>query len=422
MKKSDEKELEFLQKMMDTIDFSDEEEAFSASESEYEKNESKNESSSDEDIPVKKRKLMRSTKNQKKINMENTDLNVFSASDKYINDTTKVGKLEQSCNVPSTSRNIAHQVEDELSDQKSTNGNSSSITSENNLIIIPSQIEKEYIHPVTSENHLIILPSQIEKDFQIANILISKDINSSATQSFDIINHEPNQYLLQAISNTPDETPSIIDNIHAPNGSILPLVNSSHQVVFNPPISDDSDTEHKLVPYSDSDSDLLSEIRKKVGHTQMEVDSMHSTLERQLKNKMINVPAEYISIVKNSRKLPVPYVVKYLEHTFFKKFEEIQFFKSIRPGSSKGDPKVTDIRALSYESNGSILYKTFYKDKWQPLPQTISSQLHTCKTSHLTQLHRNRREISLRKFEDLQEIKKTFPSDYHKYYDDLPPE
>lgn len=94
-----------------------------------------------------------------------------------------------------------------------------------------------------------------------------------------------------------------------------------------------------------------------VGHTQMEADSMHSTIERHLKNKVINVPAEYISIAKHARKCPVPYSVTYLDHTYFKKFDKIQFYKSIRPGRSKGDLKVTDIRALRYESNGSILIK-----------------------------------------------------------------
>lgn len=41
-----------------------------------------------------------------------------------------------------------------------------------------------------------------------------------------------------------------------------------------------------------------------VGHTQMEADCMHSTIERALKNKDINVPAEYISICKLARKKP----------------------------------------------------------------------------------------------------------------------
>lgn len=146
---------------------------------------------------------------------------------------------------------------------------------------------------------------------------------------------------------------------------------------------------------------------------------MHSTIERHLKNKIINVPAEYISIAKHARRSPAPYIVKYLDHTYLKKFDKIQFYKNIRPGRSKGDPKVTDIRALRYESNGSILYKTSYQDEWQPLPQRKSARCHPCESIDLTQLHQNRRKITLRKFEDLQEIKKILPSDYHKYYDDL---
>lgn len=39
-----------------------------------------------------------------------------------------------------------------------------------------------------------------------------------------------------------------------------------------------------------------------VGHTQMEADSIHSSVERALKNKNINVPAEYISICRSARK------------------------------------------------------------------------------------------------------------------------
>lgn len=43
------------------------------------------------------------------------------------------------------------------------------------------------------------------------------------------------------------------------------------------------------------------------GHTQMECDSMHSTIERQLRNAIINVPADYIGICKAARKNPSPY-------------------------------------------------------------------------------------------------------------------
>lgn len=46
-----------------------------------------------------------------------------------------------------------------------------------------------------------------------------------------------------------------------------------------------------------------------VGHTQMEADAMHSTIERKIKNKIINVPAEYINICKND--------VNYITYSFF---------------------------------------------------------------------------------------------------------
>ena len=43
-----------------------------------------------------------------------------------------------------------------------------------------------------------------------------------------------------------------------------------------------------------------------VGHTFMEGDSVHSKIEKKLKHKDINVPADYISIIKNARVRPFP--------------------------------------------------------------------------------------------------------------------
>lgn len=77
-----------------------------------------------------------------------------------------------------------------------------------------------------------------------------------------------------------------------------------------------------------------------VGHTQMEADSMHATIERRLKGRIVNIPAEYITICKEARKNPEPYTVHYLTHEFFKKFDSLHFYNSIRPGRKKGDPKV----------------------------------------------------------------------------------
>lgn len=97
------------------------------------------------------------------------------------------------------------------------------------------------------------------------------------------------------------------------------------------------------------------------GHTQMEVDSMHSTIERKIRNKKINVPADYVSICK-SVCTKSPYTVEYLSHNFFKSFISLQYCKSIRPGNKKGDPVVTNIKALMYEPQKQINYKLGFSE------------------------------------------------------------
>ncbi|CAH1113859.1 unnamed protein product [Psylliodes chrysocephalus] len=63
------------------------------------------------------------------------------------------------------------------------------------------------------------------------------------------------------------------------------------------------------------------------GHTQMEADSMHSTIERKLCHTNINVPADYVEICRNARKNPRSYTVHYLDHGFFKDFSNLLFVK-----------------------------------------------------------------------------------------------
>lgn len=95
----------------------------------------------------------------------------------------------------------------------------------------------------------------------------------------------------------------------------------------------------------------------------MEVDSMHSTIERKIRNTKINVPADYVTICKNAC-INNPYYVEYLSFTFFKSFTNISFFKSIRPGNKKGDPVVTEIKSLMYKPNKTICYKLRFTENW----------------------------------------------------------
>lgn len=93
-----------------------------------------------------------------------------------------------------------------------------------------------------------------------------------------------------------------------------------------------------------------------LGHTQMEVDSMHAMIKKKLKNQVINVPAEYISICKNAKKSK-SYTVEYLSYSYFKNFKNLQFDNSIRPGKMKGDPKVHKL-LLNYTLN--LLLRLLY--------------------------------------------------------------
>lgn len=205
------------------------------------------------------------------------------------------------------------------------------------------------------------------------------------------------------------------------------------------PSLDNSDNPIKIIFYSDgcgyqnrncvmSNALLNTAIKHNIvieqkilepGHTQMEADSVHSTIERAMKNKNIDVPAEYIGICKAARKKPMPYDVTYLTHDFFKKFNNIEFCKSIRPGRIKGDAKVTDIRALKYTPNREIFFKLRFTTLWKILPQRIDQKIVALKWCNLEQLYQNRIPIKRKKYEDLQYLKLTLPKDHHQFYDDL---
>lgn len=156
------------------------------------------------------------------------------------------------------------------------------------------------------------------------------------------------------------------------------------------------------------------------GHTQMECDSMHSVIERALKNKKINIPADYVYIAKTACKIR-PYYVQYLYHTFFKNVEQaLKFHKSIRPGKRTGDPTVTNIRALKYTPDGTIEYKIRHSTvEWSPLP-TRTKNVQFIPWDTIPQLYSARLKIKKEKYQDLQDLKDTMEKDYHNFYDNLP--
>lgn len=156
------------------------------------------------------------------------------------------------------------------------------------------------------------------------------------------------------------------------------------------------------------------------GHTQMECDSIHSTIERQLNKTVINVPADYVKICKDARKNPMPYHVQYLNHTFFKDFTQLQYYNTIRPGITN---TVNDLRQLKYNSDGTIDYKLRHVDGWTALPRRRRASCNNVTPTNLDDLpslYRGPIPIKKIKYDHLMSLKSTMAKDYHAFYDQLP--
>lgn len=82
------------------------------------------------------------------------------------------------------------------------------------------------------------------------------------------------------------------------------------------------------------------------GHTQMEVDSIHASIERKMKNKIINIPADYVDVCNDARKIPKPYDTEYLSFDYFSSHKNLRLNNSIQPGKKRGDKVVVNLRAL----------------------------------------------------------------------------
>ena len=107
------------------------------------------------------------------------------------------------------------------------------------------------------------------------------------------------------------------------------------------------------------------------GHTQMEVDSVHTVIERALRNQNVYSPAGYVDIIRNAKKKQSKYEIKYLDFIFFHEFKAFPFYTSIRPG------RVAEtIVLIKYVNSGTVMTSlTRYDhstDEWSSLSQRIN--------------------------------------------------
>ncbi len=154
-----------------------------------------------------------------------------------------------------------------------------------------------------------------------------------------------------------------------------------------------------------------------VGHTQMEVDSMHAVIEKKIPSN-VYTPRDYMVIMECARTRPSPYVVKPVYHNEVLQLDG-KYLGSIRPGKKTGDPTVNQLRAIEYNPNGTIRAKLSFSDDsaWMDLPQRIRVP-----DDPLTWIHtfQSRLPIPLRKYNDLQAMKSVLPQWSHDFYNMLP--
>lgn len=71
--------------------------------------------------------------------------------------------------------------------------------------------------------------------------------------------------------------------------------------------------------------------------TQMVVDSVHHTIDKQLKKREIHLPTDYINVCRDARS-KTPYRVKLPNFSCFNDYTSAKYYTWIRTGQSKGDP------------------------------------------------------------------------------------
>ncbi|CAB3985083.1 Hypothetical predicted protein [Paramuricea clavata] len=154
-----------------------------------------------------------------------------------------------------------------------------------------------------------------------------------------------------------------------------------------------------------------------VGHTQMEVDSKHATIERKLVGD-IYIPHDYVVVMESARLKPSPHVVKQVSHDEVMKLDG-SYLSSIRPGKKTGDPTVYNLWALEFQSTGTVQFKLEISEKaiWEKLRQRISLP-----KKPFSQIRHFKEQLPIkeRKYNNLQSMKPVLPTWAHPFYDNLP--
>ncbi|KAJ0174387.1 hypothetical protein K1T71_010533 [Dendrolimus kikuchii] len=160
------------------------------------------------------------------------------------------------------------------------------------------------------------------------------------------------------------------------------------------------------------------------GHTYMECDNMHSTIERASEYAKIYTPDDWQNVIRLARK-DNPYKVKVMEHTDFLDFKALR--STIIPNTMKAIDgtvlKWANVRWLRFDKD--IPHSFFFKfNYWEEFKEVKLKEKVTRseRNSHITKLYPGQILIKQVKHIDLMALCQdgTTPKNHHYYYKNLP--
>ena len=166
------------------------------------------------------------------------------------------------------------------------------------------------------------------------------------------------------------------------------------------------------------------------GHTMMPVDSVHATIEREVKNKTVWAPSEWATIITNSRTRPKPYEVIVLGHDDFYDWKTVQnrLFPQNKNVTTNGEPvRLKDIRKFVFNKSSDHIQFFYELD-----PDSFMHEINVRKNKKPSilgkeiqvpiRLYKSRLPLSKEKFKNLEDLckKNIIPSRYHEEYLSMP--
>lgn len=182
------------------------------------------------------------------------------------------------------------------------------------------------------------------------------------------------------------------------------------------------------------------------GHTYMPVDSMHSVIEREIRNLIVWSPKQWATFMLTARKSPRPYKVKVLDHADFIDWQIITGQVFTATTMSNKNLKIRDIRIATFKKTNLDVMEIKYSMKEdaecykiplghdikkkmtgvkgkRPGKDTFSTSTNTMNVvSNLPRLYANPLPISTKKYLDLKRLcdDGVIPKQYVQDYLSLP--